>query len=95
MIPYFERKCEPGAWGAADRCLAHEGYDLDANGLCIDGRAAQRVREREAVLSHMYMIHLYYPHGLRADLCRPAQYLCAEMQPFFDDGVTVILEPLE
>jgi hypothetical protein len=33
-------KCQPGAWGGPG-CLAHQGFDLDSEGLCIDGRSVR------------------------------------------------------
>ncbi len=35
------RKCQPGAWGGAG-CLAHEGFDIGQDGLCVEGRSTRR-----------------------------------------------------
>lgn len=35
-------RCAPGAWGSKTNCLTHEGFDLDSNGLCIEGRRGER-----------------------------------------------------
>jgi hypothetical protein len=34
--------CLPGAWGG-DGCAMHAGYDLDENGLCVEGRRAVKM----------------------------------------------------
>ena len=33
--------CRGGAWGSATSCLVHEGFELDGDGLCVEGRRAR------------------------------------------------------
>lgn len=37
--------CNPGAWGSETSCAMHAGYDLDENGLCVEGRRAVKLLE--------------------------------------------------
>jgi hypothetical protein len=44
--------CLPGAWGG-DGCAMHSGFDLDENGLCIEGRRAVKVLDLIVVPKRM------------------------------------------
>jgi hypothetical protein len=37
--PHPVGRCIGGAWGARTACMSHEGYELDREGLCMEGRA--------------------------------------------------------
>ena len=38
-LPHPVSRCVGGAWGAPDKCAAHDGHPLDDEGLCPTGRA--------------------------------------------------------
>jgi len=37
--PHPVGRCVGGAWGTRTACMSHEGYELDGEGLCMEGRA--------------------------------------------------------
>ncbi len=52
--PHPVGRCVGGAYGARSHCMAHEGYELDREGLCLEGRAvlARAVEEAVAMVHH-------------------------------------------
>jgi hypothetical protein len=52
--PHPVGRCVGGAYGARSQCMAHEGYELDREGLCVEGRAvlARAIDEATAMGHH-------------------------------------------
>jgi hypothetical protein len=52
--PHPVGRCVGGAYGARSQCMAHDGYELDREGLCMEGRAvlARAVEEAAAMARH-------------------------------------------
>jgi hypothetical protein len=51
--PHPVGRCVGGAYGARSQCMAHEGYELDRAGLCLEGRAVLvRAMEEAAAMVH-------------------------------------------
>jgi hypothetical protein len=51
--PHPVGRCVGGAYGARSQCMAHEGFELDREGLCVEGRAVLgRALEEAAAMVH-------------------------------------------
>jgi hypothetical protein len=57
--PHPVGRCLGGAWGSPNRCQAHEGFELDETGLCVEGRA---VMEKAVPLAAAMVDGTHHPH---------------------------------